>query len=192
MRFRPALVASALFIVALSQSAHAQLAKGDFVKFAKEQLASAAAHEDVGQEFCRLGIKVNLDLTVIWTSQRLRDVRAGDRIVEVNSSSVRTQEELRRVMTGIAPDSTVNITVERDGNRNQVAGTCKSGREYAIQWNDVLRKVARKDFKGCVSSTRALALADGPTADLHWLYFNCAIYSGQLQPWQRPPEVFEL
>ncbi|GFE79135.1 hypothetical protein GCM10011487_11350 [Steroidobacter agaridevorans] len=152
MKTRPALVAIALLIAAFTGSAQAQMAKNDFVKQAKGHLASAQAREYEEMEYCRLGTKVNLDLTVLWVSQRQRDLQAGDKIVQVNSTEVRTQEGFRAAMAAIAPGSPVNLTLERNGETKQVVGTCKSGREFGKQWNDLLRQIAKKDFKGCVST----------------------------------------
>jgi S1-C subfamily serine protease len=191
METRPTLVAFVM-VMGFIGSTQAQTAKGEFVKQAKEYLASDRAREFEENESCRLGIKINLDLVVLWASQRQRDLRAGDKIVQLNSSDVRSQDDYYALVAAIAPGSQVNLTIERDRDRKQIVGACKSSREYGRQHNDVFRMIAKKDFDGCVATVRSLVMIDGQSSDMEWLYFNCATHSGQLPVAQRPPEVYEL
>lgn len=138
-------------VMAVSQTCAAQ-DKGQ-VKDQAKSMASVLRQAGEPMDRCSLGAKL-VDGPIITSVSDGTPLQLGDRLLTVNKIDVagKTGDNVVRILRGIGPGSTVEITLERNSAQQTIAVVCENSRPYIETILAGLDAASRGKFDECVAA----------------------------------------
>ena len=107
-------------------------------------------------------------------------LQLGDRIVGVNGQAVQDRSELTDRLRLIAPASTIQVEIERFGQRSVVQLACINAAPFESAMLRLWRAIATRDWNECMDATIASQSLMGLTPGNTESYLYCGTVSGRL------------